>query len=51
MEMNHFNVSMVKSVLRIFACLLLMCQWFILAGFFLIIAEGLGIFEEMVDYD
>jgi hypothetical protein len=51
MQMNHFNVSMVKSGLRIFACLLLMCQWFILAGFFLILAEGLGIFEEMVDYD
>lgn len=51
MEINHYNVSMIKSGLRIFAFLLLMCQWFILAGFFLILAEGLGIFEEMVDYD
>lgn len=51
MEINHYNVSMIKSGLRIFAFLLLICQWFILAGFFLILAEGLGIFEEMVDYD
>ena len=51
MQMNHIKVSMVKRGFRIFACLLLMCQWFILAGFFLILAEGLGIFEEMVDYD
>lgn len=51
MDINHYNVSMIKSGLRIFAFLLLICQWFILAGFFLILAEGLGIFEEMVDYD
>ena len=51
MEVNHFNVSMVKSLIRILGFTALACQWFIIAGILLIIAEGLGVVEEMVDYD
>lgn len=47
--LNHYNVSMVKSVFRIAAGVLLMNQFFISAGFFVIVAELLGILEEMVE--
>ena len=49
--MNHFNVSMVKSGIRILGFFALACSWFIAAGVLLITAEGLGILEEMVDYE
>ena len=51
MIINHFNVSMAKSIIRIVGFTALACQWFILAGILLIIAEGLGVVEEMVEYD
>ena len=47
--MNHMNVSFAKSAVRIIAGLLLIYGNFVLAGLFLIGAEGLGIVEELVD--
>lgn len=46
--MNHFNVSVVKSAVRIFGFGFLMDGHYVLAGGLLILAEGLGIIEEMV---
>lgn len=45
---GHFYVSLVKSIVRIGAggCLIVGNLFF--AGFLLILAEGLGILEEMV---
>jgi UPF0716 family protein affecting phage T7 exclusion len=48
-ELNHYNVSMIKSGFRIAAGILLMIQFFVTAGLFLVIAELLGILEEMVE--
>ena len=45
---NHFNVSMIKSAVRIFAFLFLMTGSFIIAGALLILAEILGVIEEIV---
>lgn len=45
---NHFRISMVKSAIRIFAGLTLVGGQFILAGILLIIAELLGVAEEIV---
>jgi len=46
----HFRISIIKSVIRIFAGIALMCvdQWYInAAGGMLIGAEILGILEEL----
>jgi hypothetical protein len=45
---GHFYVSMVKSALRIFAGGCLAYGFFVHAGGLLILAEILGIVEEMV---
>lgn len=45
---GHFYVSLAKSALRMIAGAALMSQMFWTAGFFLILAEGLGIIEELV---
>lgn len=47
--MNHFNVSLAKSILRITACGFLMEAQLVIAGSLLIAAEALGILEEFVD--
>ncbi|MBM38209.1 MAG: hypothetical protein CMO97_03965 [Woeseia sp.] len=47
-KMNHFNVSMIKSALRILAGLALISHAFFISGALFIIAEALGILEEMV---
>jgi len=50
---KHFMVSTVKSIIRIIAGASLMCAtlnpWIFIAGLGLIIAEVLGIVEEIVD--
>ena len=51
MKINHFTVSLAKSVLRIGAGTALMFSMFITAGLLLIVAEVLGILEEVVDYE
>ena len=48
-ELNHYNVSMIKSGFRIAAGILFMISFVATAGFLLIAAELLGILEEMVD--
>jgi hypothetical protein len=45
---GHFYVSMVKSVVRVGGFAFLIMGNFVLAGLFLIAAEGLGIVEELV---
>jgi hypothetical protein len=45
---GHFYVSAVKSALRIIAGVLLIMSMIPAAGIFLIIAEVLGIIEELV---
>lgn len=44
---RHFNISLTKSIFRIAACIFLMAgdMWF--AGGLLMIAEALGIAEEL----
>ena len=44
---KHFYISLVKSAVRIVAGVFLIMGNLILAGFFLIAAEGLGILEEL----
>lgn len=44
---NHFRISMVKSVFRIFAGLTLIAGQLTIAGLLLIFAELLGVAEEM----
>ena len=44
---KHFYISIVKSVVRIVAGVFLVMGNVVLAGFFLIAAEGLGILEEL----
>lgn len=46
--MSHKNISFIKSAIRILAGILLISGNFILAGVFFIIAELLGIVEELV---
>jgi hypothetical protein len=46
--MNHLNVSLVKSVLRIAACGFLAYYEFQTAAVILAVAELLGIAEELV---
>ena len=45
---NHFYISMAKSAIRIIAGGLLMAGMFVAAGSLFIVAEALGIAEEMV---
>lgn len=45
---GHFYVSLAKSALRMIAGAALMSSMFWTAGLFLILAEGLGIIEELV---
>ena len=45
---NHFNVSMIKSAVRILAFLFLIYGSFIMAGLLVIAAEILGVVEELV---
>jgi len=45
---GHFYVSLVKSALRIVAGVFLIDGNFYVAGSLLILAEGLGIIEELV---
>ena len=47
-KLNHFNVSMIKSALRILAGLALISHAFFISGALIIIAEALGIVEEIV---
>lgn len=47
--MNHFTVSLVKSFLRIIAGYYLIIGDLFTAGTLLIVAEVLGILEEVVD--
>lgn len=44
---KHFYISLVKSAVRIVAGVFLVMGNFVLAGLFLIAAEGLGIIEEL----
>lgn len=48
MNLNHFNVSLVKSALRICAAAFLCFGLLVHAGMLLILAEILGIVEEVV---
>ena len=48
-ELNHYNVSMIKSGFRIAAGIVLMIEFFVTAGLFLVVAELLGILEEIVE--
>jgi hypothetical protein len=43
----HFRISVFKSVLRIIAGAALMSEYMITAGCFFIVAEILGIIEEL----
>jgi hypothetical protein len=43
----HFKISLIKSTLRIIAGIALMNEYVITAGCFLIVAEILGIIEEL----
>ena len=45
---GHFYVSLVKSVIRIFAGVALIHTSFVLAGSLFIAAEALGVIEEVV---
>jgi hypothetical protein len=49
MKLTHKNVSFIKSGLRIVAGLSLLASAVVLAGLFLILAEVLGILEEVVE--
>jgi hypothetical protein len=44
---KHFYISLVKSVVRIWAGIALIYGSFVIAGMLLIAAEGLGILEEL----
>ena len=46
--MNHFKISMIKSAVRIVAGLILCFGWLAACGILLIIAELLGVVEEVV---
>jgi hypothetical protein len=47
-EINHFNVSISKSIIRITACGFLANGFLLLAGVLFAVAELLGIVEELV---
>lgn len=44
---KHFYVSMVKSLIRVVACLFLINGDLVISGLLLIGAEGLGVIEEL----
>ena len=44
---KHFYISLAKSAVRVIGCVFLIQGNFVLAGFFLLGAEGLGIAEEL----
>jgi hypothetical protein len=44
---KHFNISMVKSAVRIAAYTMLAFNYLWMAGLVLIMAEGLGVAEEL----
>ena len=44
---KHFYISLAKSAVRIIGCIFLIQGNVVLAGFFLLGAEGLGIVEEL----
>lgn len=46
--LNHTNVSFAKSLLRVIAGVALMAESFVFAGVLLIVAEALGVLEELV---
>ena len=46
--LKHLTISLIKSVIRIFAGFLLISNGMILAGSLFISAEVLGIIEELV---
>jgi len=46
--MGHFYTSLVKSFLRILGCGFLIWGNLVVAGLLLMVAEGLGILEELV---
>jgi len=43
----HFRISVFKSILRIIAGIALMSEYVVTAGCFFIVAEILGIIEEL----
>ena len=43
----HFRISVFKSILRIIAGIALMSEYMVAAGCFFIVAEILGIIEEL----
>jgi hypothetical protein len=45
---KHKYISFVKSGFRIAAGIMLMLGWFVAAGLYFIVAELLGILEELV---
>ena len=47
--MNHFNVSILKSLIRIVGCMTLIYGNLAAAGCLLVAAELLGVVEEFVD--
>lgn len=48
-KVNHLNISLVKSVIRIFSALALGMGAFAMAGIGFVIAEFFGVVEELVD--
>lgn len=50
-EVNHLNISLIKSVIRIFSALTLAMGNFAVAGLGFLVAEIFGIVEELVDND
>jgi hypothetical protein len=48
MQSKHQQVSFIKSLLRIIAGIFLISRHFFLAGSFFILAELLGVLEEIV---
>ena len=46
-DARHFKISLVKSALRVAAGLAFMFSAVALGGFLLIVAEGLGVAEEL----
>lgn len=47
-KLNHYNVSLAKSALRILAGVAFITYSWVLGGVLLILAEVLGILEEVV---
>ena len=48
MDINHFNISIIKSFIRIFGYCWLLSNMYI-AVFILLLSEVLGIVEELVE--